>query len=251
MRKKHGFTPNYIDVQAPTATMNRHRHSRCHYKRNSGSTPAGTNNPPPHIRGPAGRQNPRWLAAAHSGSSDNDFRSGRPNSSSDDLRADAAAIRPSPTSPLEGRGQAIKAKEPRPGAWTVAAISSATRTSQPPPPQHRRRQPPARRQIPTQVLPDGRAPTSARRRRARARARQPKNTNAALAARDVLGGPLMRAAQQPLVWRVDSHTPPSSGRWHRKPCQSQLSQRTRHAGADDACGRSAPRCRSSPLPLGR
>jgi hypothetical protein len=26
--------------------MNRHRHSRCHYKRNSGSTPAGTNNPP-------------------------------------------------------------------------------------------------------------------------------------------------------------------------------------------------------------
>jgi hypothetical protein len=36
----------YIHVQAPTATMNRHLHSRCHYKRNSGSTPAGTNNPP-------------------------------------------------------------------------------------------------------------------------------------------------------------------------------------------------------------
>jgi hypothetical protein len=46
MRKKHGFTPKYTHVQAPTATMNRHRHSRCHYKRNSGSTPAGTNNPP-------------------------------------------------------------------------------------------------------------------------------------------------------------------------------------------------------------
>jgi hypothetical protein len=26
--------------------MNKHRHSRCHYKRNSGSAPAGTNNPP-------------------------------------------------------------------------------------------------------------------------------------------------------------------------------------------------------------
>jgi hypothetical protein len=52
-----------------------------------------------------------WLAAAHSCSSDNDLRSGRPNSSSDDLRADAAATRSSPTSPLEGRGQAIKAKE--------------------------------------------------------------------------------------------------------------------------------------------
>jgi hypothetical protein len=70
--------------------MNRHRHSRCHYKRNSGSTPVGTNNPP---GGPAGRRNPRWLTAARS-------------SSSDDLRADAAATRPSPTSPLEGRGQA-------------------------------------------------------------------------------------------------------------------------------------------------
>jgi hypothetical protein len=38
--------PKYIHVQAPTAAMNRHRHSRCHYKRNSGSAPAGTNNPP-------------------------------------------------------------------------------------------------------------------------------------------------------------------------------------------------------------
>jgi hypothetical protein len=44
--EKHGFMPKYIHVQAPTATMNRHRHSRCHYRRNSGSTPAGTNNPP-------------------------------------------------------------------------------------------------------------------------------------------------------------------------------------------------------------
>jgi hypothetical protein len=110
MRKKHGFTPKYINVQAPTAAMNRHRHSRCHYRRNSGSTPVGMNNL--HIREPAGRQNPRWLADARSGSSDNDLRSRRPNSSSDDLREDAAATRPSPTSPLEGRGQAIKAKEP-------------------------------------------------------------------------------------------------------------------------------------------
>jgi hypothetical protein len=56
--------------------------------------------------------NSKRLTAARSCSSDNDLRSGRPNSSSDDLRADAAATRPSPTSPLEGRGQAIKAKEP-------------------------------------------------------------------------------------------------------------------------------------------
>jgi hypothetical protein len=90
--------------------MNIHRHSRCHYKRNSGSTPAGTNNPP-HRRA-CGMTNSRWLAAARSVRSDNDLRSGWLNSSSDDLRADAAATRPSPASPLEGRGQAIKAEEP-------------------------------------------------------------------------------------------------------------------------------------------
>ncbi len=129
--------------------MNRHRHSRCRYKRNSGSTPAGTNNPkkhgsmpkihtcsgpdshneqtptlkvplqaelrfhprryeqPPTIGGPAEQQKADgWLAAACSSGSDDDLCSERPNSNSDDLRADAAAIRPSPTSPLEGRGRA-------------------------------------------------------------------------------------------------------------------------------------------------
>jgi hypothetical protein len=110
IRKKHYIALKYLDVQAPTAIMNRHRHSRCHYKRNSGSTPAGKNNPP-HWRA-CGTTNSRWLAAAHSVSSDNDLRSGRLNSSSDDLRADAVATRPSPTSTLEGQGQVIKSKEP-------------------------------------------------------------------------------------------------------------------------------------------
>ena len=62
---------------------------------------------PPTIGGPAEQQKADgWLAAARSSSGDNDFCSERPNSSSDDLRADAAAITPSPTSPLEGRGRA-------------------------------------------------------------------------------------------------------------------------------------------------
>jgi hypothetical protein len=56
MRKKHGIALKYLDVQASIATMNKHRHSRCHYKRYSGSTPAGMNNF--HIRGPMGRQTP-------------------------------------------------------------------------------------------------------------------------------------------------------------------------------------------------
>ena len=133
----------------------------------------------------------------------------------------------------------------------VAAISSATRTSSATTtsaPTMAAVCPPV---DPTRVLPDRRAPTSARRRRTGARAGQPKNTNTALAARDVLGGPPVRAAQQPPVRRADNRTPPSGGRWQRKLRQSQLSQRTRHAGADDACGRSAPRCRSSPLLLSR
>jgi hypothetical protein len=62
---------------------------------------------PPTIGGPAEQQKADgWLAAARFSSSDDDFCSERPNNSSDDLRADAAAIRPSPTSPLEGRGRA-------------------------------------------------------------------------------------------------------------------------------------------------
>jgi hypothetical protein len=45
------------------------------------------------------------------------------------------------------------------------------------------------------------APTSARRRRTGAKAGQPQNTNAALAARDVLGGPPVRTARQPPLRR--------------------------------------------------
>jgi hypothetical protein len=62
----------------------------------------------PHtIGGPAEQQKANgWLAAARSNSDDDDFCSEGPNSSSDDLRADAAAIRPSPTSSLERRGRA-------------------------------------------------------------------------------------------------------------------------------------------------
>jgi hypothetical protein len=59
-----------------------------------------------------GTTNSRWLAGDRSISSDNDLRLGQLNSSNDGLRANAAVRRPSPTSPLEGRGQAIKAKEP-------------------------------------------------------------------------------------------------------------------------------------------
>jgi hypothetical protein len=61
------------------------------------------------------------------------------------------------------------------------------------------------RQIPTQVLADGPAPASVRRRRARVRTRQSKDTNAAHAAYDVLDDPPVRTAQQsPVRWK-DGH----------------------------------------------
>jgi hypothetical protein len=105
MRKKHGSVPKIHTCSGPDI----------HNEQVTGTQGAITNGTPvpppqvrttPHIGGPAGRRNPRRLTTARSGSSDNDFRSGRPNSGSDDLKADAAASRPSPTSPLEGRGHA-------------------------------------------------------------------------------------------------------------------------------------------------
>jgi hypothetical protein len=62
----------------------------------------------PHtIGGPAEQQKTdERLAVARSSSGDDDFCSGGPNSSSDDLRVDAAAMRPSPMPSLERQGRA-------------------------------------------------------------------------------------------------------------------------------------------------
>jgi hypothetical protein len=79
---------------------------------------------PPHQRA-CGTTNFRWLAGGHSISSDNDLRLGRVNSSSDDLRANAAVKRTSPTSPHKGRGQAIKAKEPEVRPQVAPTVSLA------------------------------------------------------------------------------------------------------------------------------
>jgi hypothetical protein len=158
---------------------------------------------PPTIGGPAEQQKADgWLAAARSSSSDNDLRSGWPNCSSDGLRADAAATMPSPTSPLEGRGQAIKAKESEArsadgGSDPVGDEDFFSR-------HHLSTDDGSR--LPTGRSPLGSsrtsgAPTSAQRRRTGAKAGQPQNTNAALAARDVLGGPPVRAARLPLLRR--------------------------------------------------
>jgi hypothetical protein len=86
----------------------KHWHSKCHYKRNSGSTSAGTNNPTRLGEGPVEQQKTdERRAATRSGSGDDeDFCSGGPNSSSDDVRADAAARRPPPVPKLVRQGRA-------------------------------------------------------------------------------------------------------------------------------------------------
>jgi hypothetical protein len=61
---------------------------------------------PPTLEGLRDDKTPGGSPPPTPAAATNDLRSGRPNSSSDDLRVDAAAIRPSPTSPLEGRGHA-------------------------------------------------------------------------------------------------------------------------------------------------
>jgi hypothetical protein len=63
----------------------------------------------PHtIGGPAEQQktDERLAVARPSSGDDDDFCSGGPNSNSDDLRADAAAMRPSPMPSLERQGRA-------------------------------------------------------------------------------------------------------------------------------------------------
>ena len=63
---------NYIHVQASTAAMNKkYWHSKCHYKRNSGSPSAGTNNPPPRGKACGVTKDDERLAAARSNRDDN------------------------------------------------------------------------------------------------------------------------------------------------------------------------------------
>jgi hypothetical protein len=97
----------YIHVQAPTATMNKNTSIQ-------GAITNRTPVPPPQVRTtpldwePAEqRKTDKRLAVARSSSGDDDdFCSEGPNSSSDDLRADAAAMRPSPVPKLVRQGWA-------------------------------------------------------------------------------------------------------------------------------------------------
>jgi hypothetical protein len=168
--------------------MNRLRHSRCHYKWNPGSVPAGTNNPSHwRTRGATRLQlahrhplqqeqqrPPLWMA---------ELRQRWPR---DGRRCNNALAHG------HAQGARTSTKSRRPGARMVAVIPSATGTS-----------PAVATPAPAtgDVSPLGSSRTSGDDLRAEtrtgAKAGQPQNTNAALAACDVLGGPPVRATRQP------------------------------------------------------
>ena len=108
MRKKHGSVPKLHTCSGlDSHNEQKHWHSKCHYKRNSGSTSAGTNNP---TRWGGLRSNRRPTndspSPAPAEATTTTSAPGGPNSSSDDLRADAAARRPPPVPKLVRQGRA-------------------------------------------------------------------------------------------------------------------------------------------------
>jgi hypothetical protein len=96
----------YIHVQAPTATMNKTPTLKVPLQTELWFRPAGMNNPT-RLGGLRSNRRPTGGSPPPApNNNDDDFCSEGPNNSSDDLRADAAAIGPSPTSSLERQGRA-------------------------------------------------------------------------------------------------------------------------------------------------
>jgi hypothetical protein len=122
-------------------------------------------------------------------------RSGWPNCSSDGLRADAAATLPRLRRRSRGEDE-YKEPEARSTDGGGDPVDNGDFSSR----LHlgtdgRGRQPSGR--SPLRSSQTSGAPTSAWRRRTGVKARPPQNTNAALAARDILGGPPARSVRQP------------------------------------------------------
>jgi hypothetical protein len=235
MRKKHGSVPKLHTCSGlDSHNEQKHGHSKCHYKRNSGSTFAGTNNPT-RWGGHAEQQKPDGrLAVTRSGSNDNDPA---PGGRTTVARASGRMpLQSCPRPRRRSRGE-DKYKEPEARSMDGGGdpvgngdFSSGLHLGT----DDRGRQPSGR--SPLRSSRTSGAPTSAWRRCTGAKAGPPQNTNAALTARDILGGPPVHTARQP----------PSGRRGHR-----ELSRRARRAEADDARRRPAPRCRSPTRPQGQ
>jgi hypothetical protein len=215
--------------------LTKDRHSRCHYKRNSGSTSAGTNNPTRSggLRSDRRPRNSMPSPAPATATTTTPAPGGRTAAA---MASGRTLLQPCPRPRRRSRGE-DKYKEPEArsadgGGDPVGNGDFSSRL-------HlgtddRGRQPSGR--SPLRSSRTSGAPTSAWRRRTDAKAGPPQNMNAALAAHDILGGPPVHTARQP----------PSGRRGHREP-----SQQARRAEADDAHRRPAPRCRSPTRPQGQ
>jgi hypothetical protein len=176
--------------------MNRHRHSRCHYKWNFGSVSAGTNNPPT-LEGPRGDKAPgRPPPPAPAAATTTSAPGGRTAAA---MASGRTPLQQCPRPRLRSRGE-DKHKEPE--AW--GADGGADPVGDEDFFGHRHLSPDGGSRLPIGSSPLGSsrtsgAPTSTQRRRTGAKAKQPQNTNAAVAARDVLGGPPVRAVRQLLL----------------------------------------------------
>jgi hypothetical protein len=120
MRKKHGSVPKLHTCSGlDSHNEQKHWHSKCHYKRNSGSPPQVRTTPLHGGRPAEQRKTDERRAVTCSSSGDDDFCSGGPNSGSTDLRADAAARRPPPMPKLVRQG---RAEGRRVGGRSVAGL---------------------------------------------------------------------------------------------------------------------------------
>jgi hypothetical protein len=196
MRKKHGSVPKIHTCLGPNShNEQKDRHSRCHYKRNPGSTSAGTNNPT-RLGGLRSNRGPTddSPSPAPAAATTTPTPGGRTAAA---MASERTPLQPCPRPRQCSRGK-DKYKEPEARSADGGGdpvddgdFSSRLHLGT----DDRGRQPINR--SPLRSSRTSGAPTSARRRCTSAKAGQPQNTNAALAARDVLGGPPVRAARQP------------------------------------------------------
>jgi hypothetical protein len=181
MGKKHGFTPKYTNVQAPTAAMNILQHSRCHYKWDSGSIPVGMNNL--HTRRPAGRTPSGSPPPAPTAAATTSIPGGKTTAAT----ASGQTLRRKSSRPQRTRTSHSSQGDGGPGVQAELAISSAEKPS-----------PAAATTAPTAAstcppTPHQRAPAAPKRTDRSSlppSLRPPQNMSTALVVYDVLGNPL-------------------------------------------------------------
>jgi hypothetical protein len=194
--EKHGSVPNLHTCSGLNShNEQKHWHSKCHYKRSSGSTSAGTSDPT-RLRGLRSNRRP-------TGGSPLPVPAAATTTPAPGGRTAAARalgrmlLQSCPHPRRRSRGE-DKYKEPEARSTDGGGdpvgngdFSSHLHLGT----DDRGRQPSGRSPLRSSWASE--APTSAWRRRTGAKVEPPQNMNAAMAARDILGGPPVHTARQP------------------------------------------------------